>query len=653
MVGLDFVPDDPLTPANEESFSIRWQAEDLLDARDPATRRIFTSNVLNGSSTVDFLWGSLSSAQQTALRRNPATGLQDTVAVGQARLNYIRGVRTGEFQNGGNFRNRSTVLGAVVNSGTAVVGRARESYQDVPLALDPATASTEEYSFPLASPERYDRYGLFIEAMRSRRNVIYAGANDGMLHAFDGDTGEEIWAYVPFSVYPSLSRLTSQLDLDYQSFVDATPTVRDVYVPGTGWRTILVVTMRLGAQSAFAIDVTDPDSPDVLWEYSDASPDGADLGYTYGLPFINRMHNGEWTVLLPGGYNSEVSDGNASTRQGSLYVLNVMTGSVIRKFELGAGTIGLGSVVGGDYELFCDSTSTHFCSFVGRNVLDVTDQAFAGDLTGNVWRFDMRDSSPSGWSVERFSRLPGPTGLLQPITARPWLTLTRDGRAVVLFGTGKYIEPGDRTRLIPGQTMYGIFDQGTAGVDYPISSRINLLEQNLAQLGPDRRTLTNNSISTNHRGWFFDLIERGERIVVQAGVRVGEGIGIVPSLIPLSEDPCRPNVESFLMFFDVSNGGVPNCRSLDVDNDGTPDTTQCAVSFDTNGDGVVNAADDANQIGLRVESFIAAVTPVTMEGGGLGRIVLPGLDGDITSVDSLVIPEYEWRRRTWRELFRE
>lgn len=659
VVGLDFVPDDPATATNEESFNVRWRAEELLDARDPATRRILTSANAAGSSVVDFQWASLSNEQRTELRRDPATGVLDTVATGQARLAYIRGVRSAELQNGGDFRNRSTVLGAVVNSGTAVVGRASENYVDVPSGLDPGLASTDRFSFPIGSPERNDANGYagFRTSTAGRREMIYVGANDGMLHAFDQDTGEEVWAYVPYAVHRNLARLTSPLDLDYQSYVDATPDVRDAYRPGVGWRTILVATLRLGGQGAFAIDVTDPDSPQVLWEYSDVSTGGEDLGFTYGLPFLTRLHTGQWVVLLPGGYNSEVIDGNSGSRQAVLYVMELFSGTVIRKFQLGAGTIGLGSVVGGDYDLECDPNLENFCKVTGRNVLDVTDQAFAGDLTGNLWRFDLRDSTPSDWSVELFFRAEGPTGLRQPITARPWIPSTTDGRAVILVGTGKYIEPGDRTRLIPGQSMYGLFDQGAspASGDYPLGARSRLLEQDLTAFGGDinRRTLSVNLIDPAvHRGWYFDLPDPGERIIVQTAVRGGEGIGIVPSLIPLSEDPCKPNAESFLLFFDVSNGGIPGSSrgAVDADGDGIPDFT---VSFDTNGDRVINAADDARQIGRRVASFIAAVTPVTVPGGGEGRIILPGLDGDVTSVDSLVVPEYEWRRRTWRELFRE
>lgn len=654
LVKLDYVPDDPAVPGNQEAFTTEFEFEEFLDARDPDSRRILTTSTPNGSNLVAFEWGNLSSAQQTALRRNPANGSLDATSVGQARLEYLRGDRSEEVANGGVFRNRSTVLGAVVNSGVVVVGVPAENYKDVPLG---AVSTNEEiYSFPLSSPERTEgnRYDEFQRDNRNRREVAYVGSNDGMLHAFDTASGEELWAYVPYAVYKNLSRLTSQPDLDYQSYVDATPDVRDVYVPGVGWRTVLVSILRLGGQAAFAFDITNPDSPELLWEFSDEVSGGADLGFTYGLTFITRLHNGDWVVLLPGGYNSEVADGNAGQREAVLYVLNVRTGSVLRRFELGNGTIGLGSVVAGDYSVVCpDPMRAHDCVVLDRNVLDVTDQAFAGDVSGNLWRFDFDSPNPGSWSVERFFRPVGPTGRPQPITARPWLATAPTGQAVVMVGTGKYLEPGDKTRLIPTQTLYGVFDQGPnpASGDYPVVGRSRLLQQNLTNISTDRRTLTSNLVNrATQRGWYFDYPELGERSIVQVATRASQGVGLLPTLIPLSDDPCRPNAESFLVFFDIGNGGIPGSSrgAPDIDGDGVPDFE---VSFDTNGDGIINASDDATQVGIRVNSFLAAVTPVVMPGGGTGRIILPG--SGLTDVVSLVVPELEWRRRSWRELFLE
>ncbi|MCB1636727.1 MAG: PQQ-binding-like beta-propeller repeat protein, partial [Xanthomonadales bacterium] len=533
---------------------------------------------------VDFQWSQLNSEQQDFLRFNVATATLDSAAVGEARLEYIRGARDEEFVNGGTFRNRKSLLGAVVNSGATVISQPIGLYVDLPIDGDEANAvrgDEDAFSFEDGSAERNARYDQFRRSFRFRPERVYVGANDGMLHAFDGNSGEEIWGFVPYKVYPNLSRLSSPQDLDFQSYVDGTPEVRDAFIGGS-WRTILVQTLRLGGQAVFAMDVTDANNPSLLWEYSDASSGGENLGFTYGQPYITRLHNGRWAALVPGGYNPEIADGNAGTREASLYVIDLQTGSLLRKFLLGNGTIGLGGVVGGDYALECEPGNLEFCTVTGANVRDVTDVAFAGDLTGNLWRFDLTDASPGSWTVDRMFQARNGDGFAQPITAQPWLAFTEDRQVVVLFGTGKYLEPKDRTLSIPVQSMYGIFDQGPAAAGYPVVGQNRLLRQNLSVLGSGR-TLTVSTIDhSQHRGWYFDFLDQGERNIVRTGVRVGAGVGITPTLIPTSDDPCNPAARSFLLFFDVTNGGIPgSARPTDSNGDGIPDYI---VSFDTNGD---------------------------------------------------------------------
>lgn len=665
LVGFAFVPDDPATPlVDEESFLEEWRAEDLLDLRDPDGRLIFASADAEGDDAVPFRWSSLSTEQQSLLRTEFGTNVVQSSAVGEARVNYVRGDRTEELSAGGPLRNRNTVLGAIVSSAAVFVGTPQEIYEDA--AAD--NPDSENFSFEsflspngvaaereaLANGEGYQQD--FLPRWRNRSPNLYVGGNGGMLHAFD-ELGNERWGFVPYAAFENLNRLTSPTDLDFQSFVDATPVVRDVFFSGA-WRTVLVGTMRLGGQSVFALDVTDPvvgsepeGSGRLLWEFSDESTDGEDLGYTYGEPFITRLHNRRWVALVPGGYNSVEADGNAGTGEGALYVLDIQTGNVIRKFALGAGSIGLSGVVAGDYRLGCDGI---VCERVGRNVRDVTDVAFAGDLSGNLWRFDLTSDSPGNWTAEvMFEAISPTTGRAQPITARPWLAATPDERVVVLFGTGKYLEPGDRSRLIPVQSMYGVYDQGPGAPDYPIQ-RNQLLQQTQSYIGGDfsSRTATFAPLDPDfHRGWYFDMLDQGERVIVQAGVRETAGIAIVASLIPLSEDPCIPNAQSFLSFVDVSNGGIPGSGSgaRDLDGDGQPDFV---ASFDTNGDGKVDATDNARLIGTRVDTFVAGVTPISVPGGGEARLILPSEDGDL-GVNSLVLPDFQWRRRSWRELFSE
>ncbi len=162
---------------------------------------------------------------------------------------------------------------------------------------------------------------------------MYIAANDGMLHAFNGDTGDERWAFIPNILIPNLYRLA---DKDYgnrhQYYVDGSPTVGDIYDPvAAKWKTILVGGLSAGGRGFYALDVTDPATPVGLWEFNvrptascpssvtlGVSTDDCDLGLSYGNPIITKLGNGTWVVVVTSGYNN-VSPGDG---KGYVYVLN-------------------------------------------------------------------------------------------------------------------------------------------------------------------------------------------------------------------------------------------------------------------------------------------------------------------------------------------
>ena len=147
---------------------------------------------------------------------------------------------------------------------------------------------------------------------------MYVGANDGQLHAFDAATGQENWAYIPSAVLPNLYALADKnYSSQHQYFVDGSPVVgrhlpeRAVVTCSAGqWKTILVGGLNRGGKGYYALDVTDPASPALLWEFTDAN-----LGYSFGNPVITKLKDGTWVVLLSSGYNN--ADG-----LGRLYVVN-------------------------------------------------------------------------------------------------------------------------------------------------------------------------------------------------------------------------------------------------------------------------------------------------------------------------------------------
>ncbi len=570
-------------------------------------RQILTSRGSGAGQGTAFRWGNLSSTQQSLVGRNPQTSANDTL--GSDRVDYVRGARNKEKQFGGPFRNRNFLMGSIVDSSAEYIGAPREVYEL-------STALTEANS-----------YRAFKSSNANRAGVVYVGANDGMLHALNADTGVELWAYVPYAVYGRLNQLTNPL-YTFENYVDNTPTVRDVFINGA-WKTVLVGTLRRGGQGLFAIDVTTTPTEgsaaaSVLWDMTDTND--ADLGFTYGRPFITRLKNDRWVALVPAGYNSQEADSFTGSGASVLFVIDLANGSVLRKFNV--------TTEGGD------AASTGLAAPIGVDIdsNEITDLAYAGDLNGNIWRFNFNSTTPASWTV---SRLYKPTVAFdRPITAQPRaLRHPTLGVPIVLVGTGKFIEVNDRSPSIPVQAFYGIRDTGT------LVNQTDLTTANVvATTGGIRKLGTFTPPSAGAaaaKGWqiqFTDTVNAaGERVIAPASLRLDNNEVIFATLIPGGTDPCIPGGRSFLMFADAVTGGAAN--------DGY-------AFFDTNGDKKIDATDDATAQGKLVTTLVPGVASVIQQGGGIGSVILPPDPGSAASAGGgIQFRVSEWRRHSWREKF--
>lgn len=515
-----------------------------------ASRDIFT---YDGTSGVEFLWSNLTTAQQTAL------GSTDV-------LNYIRGDQSKEVKNGGSYRNRTYLLGDIVNSDPWFVGAANFGYS----LLDETEGNT---------------YIDFIgsTSYKNRTRAVYVGANDGMLHAFNAITGDELFSYVPASVYSNLSGLTSPT-YTHKFYVDGSPRAGDAYIDvgsGKEWRTVLAGATGAGGKSIFALDVTYPSTftaSDVLWEFTDA-----ELGYTIGQPTIVRLANGQWGAVFGNGYNS-------TSQTARVFIVNVETGALIAELDTQVG----------------DSTNPN--GMATPVVVDVdgdriADLIYAGDLQGNLWRFDIDNSNAGQWgSPYKSGNKPdplftavGPNGEVQPITSKPQVKSHPDGGLMVYVGTGKYFEVGDN--IVPTATtpdvmsIYGIHDVGA------VVARADLLQQQIFYEATgtfthptsgdtydwDIRLVTQNGI-TSESGWYIDLIspangEEGERVVAPA--LVWNDRVIFTTLIP-NEDPCTWGGTSWLMEVDPDTGGRLNFSVFDLNQDGSFSDAEYVTVTDPN-----------------------------------------------------------------------
>lgn len=344
-----------------------WSAHELLDAKDSSNRIIATwsegGKPFKGDSLTTSVFNS-----------------KDAVSDGADVINYLRGDKSKETTH---YRKRNHLLGDIINSTPVFVSGAKADYSD-------------------------SSYQSFKKTIQSRTKMVYVGANDGMMHAFDGETGQEKWAYVPGLLHSKLSKLAKPSYV-HDFYVNGHITTWDVQFSDGSWHTMLIGGLREGGKGYYAIDITNPDfateadlAKKVKWEY-------ATDGLSYGRPYIAQLSNGKWVVLLTSGYNT-------SSGAGRLHVVDIETGLnldtsnqlVIPQPDAGEpyDQVGLAQV---SALAKSDSSLNGEISWV-----------YAGDLNGNVWRFDLSNKDSSKWGYKKLAdslRAQGSKG--QPITTAP------------------------------------------------------------------------------------------------------------------------------------------------------------------------------------------------------------------------------------------
>ncbi len=635
-----------------------WNGRSLLDTRVKAgdSRVILTSTGAGAGKGAAFRGATVVSAINAV---DSSFGSGTTTPAGSDRLSWLRGDQS---KDGTSFRQRNSVFGAVVNAQTLYVAQPNSGYsQTWPAGSAEASGA--------ASGKSYEK---FRADHAKRAPTVYVAANDGMLHAFDATTpstpagsvdvtpnpGAERWAYVPYSAFGRLSGWSSLNDFKFMPSVDGTPVSRDVYFgagSNQGWHTILVAGLRLGGRGVYALDITEPSATEggtsgkvigptdkVLWEFNhtvaaSGAGDPANLGYTYGRPNIGRLANGKWVVLVPGGYFPTGStDAAASHTFSSLFVLDAQTGELLRELKTPTSVSGVSGAI--------DSYGLTTPVLGDYNSDQIDDVAFAGDLQGNVWRFDLTDSNPTNWKTELFFRPQNPGH--QPVTVMPRLFPDSvAGGFMVLFGTGKYLGGIDNvidanTRV---QSIYGIRDGGSSG-QAPVvggSPSTPLVKQTMVEFS-GIRGLTSHPVPAKTsggiaiRGWSIDLdisSAKGERVVVDATAIFTTNQAIVTTLIPQNNDPCDPAPRGALLILDALTGQANLGGSYG--------------SFAGWPDGYTHA-------GLRVKNPpTGGFLPVSSSMGG-GLAYVPGLIADTgnEAIDGKA-PSFGmpvWRRRSWRVL---
>ena len=563
-----------------------WSAESQVPAW--ASRNIKIAGDSN-NGMVNFTWANAGSASTVGtlaywLSRDPEnSNVVDDRA--EQRLEYLRGNRSGE---GTTFRQRSGVLGDFFSSTPAVVSGARYLV-NVTNAL-----------------ENTNTYSEFATEAAKRTPRLYVGGNDGMLHAFNAKTGAEEFAFIPSSVFNKLNKLTGS-NYSHEFYVDGTPVVGDVFT-GTEWRTILVGTLKAGGKSIFALDITTPGEEKLLWEFDDSKLSEATvkMGYSFAQPTIARLHTGKWAVVIGNGYDSA---GNTSGKA-ALFVIDALEGNLLKSLEV-QGTDGVANGL----------SSAKLGDF---NADGVADYAYAGDLQGNVWRFDLLRSGrsedtpftredDSETAISDFKVAYGGNPLFsatfnstpQPITSAPSLVLHPTGTGyLVVFGTGKFFETGDKEgNKNIAQTVYGIWDKQTRGQpsSNPGINRSSLQQQSISEQttvsaadGSTRqgRVISNNAMDwSTQNGWYLNLVQNDGEMVVENMSQLGRTI-FMQSLVP-NDDPCGDGAANWTYALNPFTGGRTPQNSFGYTPTGEAESTNIsAVRQDGEGGGTISQNSD-------------------------------------------------------------
>lgn len=588
---------------------ILWSAQALLDkavSAESDTRTVLLYAETSASRLKPFRWRDLDTAEQTyftAPCRSPIklsqcerlpTALAKQ-AGGERLINFLRGQHQYEDRPANIdrlYREREHVLGALINAQPVFVGRPAFRYVDA-------------------------NYAAFRDGQQaSRKPMLYAAANDGMLHAFNAGSGLEEWAFIPRGVLPNLIRLADQsYATNFRYLLDGSPVVGDICPRApeatcdkTQWSTILVGGLAAGGREYYALDVTDPDHPKALWRFG--VENDADMGFSLGKPIITKQANGRWIIVVASGYNN-ISPGDG---EGHLFVLDAATGEKIKKLTTGAG----GSIT--------PSGLAQINAWVDSPLDNTALRFYGGDLLGNLWRFDIDDRVPPAGQEAVLLANFMLESKAQPITTRPELSEIRLGDQaipVISVTTGKYLGISDLSD-ISLQSIYSIKDELVAqSLVGDARTNAKVIRQSLRQ-NNNVRTISSNAVNwKTDFGWYVDFIVddnlTGERVTIDPQQQLG-------------------------ILRVVSNTPTPGACG----NDGS---SSWIYSFDyRNGQHLFLARDEA--VGKNVDSHALIAGVRTVKSGDHSVILLTDEAGNVSSVadPSPSATANAMRRVSWREL---
>jgi len=512
--------------AGNPTFTNVWNTKTLLETQ--STRNIVTCCTASNAG-LPFRVANLSAGGLNTRVNYASFALVPGVALAsqsaEKYLEYLRGNRANEQSKlNGVYRTRPFLLGDIVNSKITAIGAPEAILAD---STNPG-------------------YAAYRIANSARKSIVYVGANDGMLHAFDGSLGagggKELFAYIPSFTYGTVisgpvSGLASlgSPNFVHHYMVDQTPSAHDIDLARTdsvtnatpNWRSVLIGGMGKGGKGYYALDITSPESwtseveiaKKVLWEFTDPS-----MGFSFGDAVVLKTRKYGWVVVLTSGYNN--ADG-----MGYFYIVNPANGALLEKISTGFGSVSMQAGL-----TYASGYTTDFSD-------GIADAVYAGDLHGNVWRLNLTAASGNYPAPVKIAELRDAAGNSQPVTTRPLIEIQPNTKKrYVLIGTGRLLDNSDISSS-QVQSFYAIGDGSVdafytaatlpAGRTFPLRrGDLNVNANLLTGIG---------AAPSNPLGWYHDLGMSSNGAAERVTINPTANFGVVAFAANLPNgDACNP-----------------------------------------------------------------------------------------------------------------
>lgn len=442
--------------------ALQWEAGSLLAVKAASSRNIWTANTgLDVTDLNNFTVANIDDLRVPMLE-NMGTALTDTAL--ENLISFVRGIDSYSEFSGGIDDDGDTIIAGerwkladIYHSRTISVGAPNA------VISDKAATNTEAYYRSQNGYADFKLSSLCGTACTSRTEVVYAGGNDGMLHAFDASTGAEKWAFIPPSVLPNFKDIISTNANQSIGIygVDGSPVVKDIYYGGA-WHTILLSGLRQGGKSYFALDVTNPDAPAHLFtfaqntitgkvsywaadgtrtDYTSATVPAAynffTLGESWSEPVILRLPVGasnamKWVAVFGGGYNSGISTSYGA----KLFIIDMENGGqIVQNIDIGD-SISTNGIVSSVPPTVTAVTGDSTSLFTATGAI-----IYFSDLEGKLWKVNLTTSGTLYETTKLFNAESTSTNTrhsFHPTAA----AITSDGILMQYYGSGNMQDLG-------------------------------------------------------------------------------------------------------------------------------------------------------------------------------------------------------------------